>query len=65
MIGKDVLPEKDLLEKVTSMKRFEYPPLGKELKAQTDVAKKFYKKLDNTFEFHEIIFKRKTNTWKL
>ena len=27
--GKDVLPEKDLLEKVATMKRLEYLPLGK------------------------------------
>ena len=31
--GKDVLPEKALLEKVATIKRFEYSPLGKELKA--------------------------------
>ena len=36
LTGKDVLPEKDLLEKATTMKRFEYSLLGKELKAQTD-----------------------------
>ena len=36
---KDVLPEKDLLEKAAAMKRFEYSSLGKELKAQTDIAK--------------------------
>ena len=35
MTGKDVLPEKDLLEKAVIKKRFEYSPLGKELKGQT------------------------------
>ena len=30
--AKDVLPEKDLLEKAAIMKRFEYLPLGKEFK---------------------------------
>ena len=40
MTGKDVLPEKDLLEKVATMKRLGYSPLGKELKVQTDIAKK-------------------------
>ena len=40
LTGKDVLPETDLLEKAATMKRFEYLPLGKELKAQTDIAKK-------------------------
>ena len=32
LTGKGVLPEKDLLEKATTMKRFECFPLGKELK---------------------------------
>ena len=40
MNDKDILPEKDLLEKAATMNRFEYSPLGKELKAQTDIAKK-------------------------
>ena len=44
MTGKDVLPEKDLLEKASTMKRFEYSPLGKEIKTQTDMAKKQYGK---------------------
>ena len=39
MTSKDVLPEKDLLEKAASTKRFEYSPLSKELKAQTDIEK--------------------------
>ena len=39
LTGKDVLPEKDLLEKAATMKRFEYSPLCKELKSQTDIAK--------------------------
>ena len=29
LTGKDLLPEKDLLEKTTLIKRFEYSPLGK------------------------------------
>ena len=37
--GKDVLLEKDLPEKVTTIKRFEYLPLDSELKNQTDIAK--------------------------
>ena len=36
------------------MKRFENLPLGKESKAQTDIAKKQYQKLENTYEFHRI-----------
>ena len=39
------------------MKTFEYSPLGKELKAQTNIAKKQYQKLNNTFEFDKIIEK--------
>ena len=49
LIGKDVLPEKNLLEKATTMKRFEYYLLGTELKAKTDIAKKQYQGLDNAF----------------
>ena len=32
LTGKDVLPEKDLLEKAATIKRFEFVPLGSELK---------------------------------
>ena len=42
LTSKDVSPEKSLLEKAATTKRFEYSPLGKELKAQTDIAKKQY-----------------------
>ena len=47
MTGKDVLPEKDSLEKAAELKIFEYFPLGKESKAETDTAKKQYQKLDH------------------
>ena len=41
LTGKDVLSEKDLLEKaVAALKRFEYLPLGKELKNQSSVTEK-------------------------
>ena len=40
MTGKDVLPEKDLPEKAVAMKRLKYSLLGKEPKADTDIAKK-------------------------
>ena len=46
--GKYVLPEKDFLENAANMKVFEHSPLDKELKAQTDISKKQYQKLDNT-----------------
>ena len=57
LTGKDVLPEKELLEKAAKMKKLEYSSLGKKLKARTDIAKKQYQKLDNTFEFDKIIKK--------
>ena len=41
------------------MKRFEYSPLGKELKVQTDIAKRQYQKLDNTYRFDKILNKEK------
>ena len=59
MTDNDVLPGKDLLEKATTIKRFEYSPLEKELNAQTDIAKKHYQKLNNTFEFDKSIKKGK------
>ena len=40
--------KKNLPEKTAELKWFEYSLLGKELKAQTDIAKKQYKKLDDT-----------------
>ena len=54
LTGKDVIPEIYLLEKAATMKRFEYSLLGKEMKAQTDIANKQYRKLDNTYEFDRI-----------
>ena len=42
LIGKAVLTKKDLLEKVAAIKIYEYSPLDKELKSQTDIAKKQY-----------------------
>ena len=54
LTGKVVLPEKDLLEKAATMKRFEYLLLGSELKKQTDIAEKQYKTWDTTYEFDRI-----------
>ena len=39
LTGKDVLPEKDLLEKAATIKYFEYSLLDSQLKKQTDIAK--------------------------
>ena len=50
MTRKGVLPEKDLLEKAATMRRFEYSPVELELKVQTNVAEKRYQKLNNIFE---------------
>ena len=49
LTGKNVLPGKYLLEKAAAIKRFEYSPLGKELKKKTVVAEKQYQKFDNVF----------------
>ena len=42
MTGKDVLP--DIREKIATMKRLEYSPLGKELENQTSVVEKQYQR---------------------
>ena len=47
---KYVLPKKNLLEKAAAINRFEYSPLGKELKRQASVAEKQYQKFDSAFE---------------
>ena len=59
MTGNNVLPETDLLEKAATRQTFEYSLLDKELKAQIDIEKKQYQKLDNPYEFNEIIKKEK------
>ena len=63
LTGKGILSEKELLEKSAELKRFEYSSLGKEMKAQIDIARKNYQKLDNTFEFDEI-FKKEEPIFK-
>ena len=61
LTGKDVLPEKDLLEKAASIKRFEYSPLGKELKKQTSVAEKQYQEFESNKK-EKKIKRRRTNS---
>ena len=61
LTGKDVLPEKGLLEKVSTIKRFEYLLLDKELKAQTGIAKKQYQELDKAFISYTLIKMYKSN----
>ena len=53
MTGRDVLPEKDLLGKAAALKRFEYSPLGKELKKETSVAEKHFQIFDKIFNYDE------------
>ena len=49
--GKDVLFEKDLLERSSTIKRFEYSLLGKELNVQTDIEQ--YQLLNKFFKSDE------------
>ena len=55
----DVLPEEELLQKAATIKRFEYSPLGIQLKIQTDIVKKKkqYERLDKVYKFNETIIK--------
>ena len=61
---KHVLPEKDLSKKAATIKRFEYPLLGSELKKQTNIEEKHCKRLDNTYELEKIIKKEKIRVKK-
>ena len=49
LTGKDVLAEKDLLQKAGALKRFEYSPLAKEWKAQTSAAEKIISTIRQSF----------------
>ena len=49
LTGKDVLPEKNFLEKAATKKGFEYSLLGKELEKQISVAEKQYQSFDRIF----------------
>ena len=58
LTSKDVLLEKYLLEKAVTIKRFEYSPLGSELKKQTDIAKKSIKNWTSEFKRFMNLIKR-------
>ena len=58
LTSKDVLLEKYLLEKAVTIKRFEYSPLGSELKKQTDIAKKSIKSWTSEFKRFMNLIKR-------
>ena len=47
-----------MLEKSATMKRFEYLPLHKELKAETNIAMKQYQTLDKIYGTDETISKK-------
>ena len=47
LTGEDVLPEKDLLKKDATIRRFEYSPLGSILKKHTGIANDQYKLLQD------------------
>ena len=49
MTDKDVLQEKDLLEKVAAVQIFEYSQLGKELENQASAAENHYQKTRQCF----------------
>ena len=49
LTGEEVLPEKGLLEKAATIKRFEYPSLGSELQKQTDIVENQHQGLDKVF----------------
>ena len=53
MTDKDVFQQKDLLQKAAAIKRFEYPPLGSELKKRTSVAEKQCQGLNKLFTSSE------------
>ena len=55
MTGKEVLLEKELLEKAAAVKRFKYFLFRKELRRQTSVSEKHfqYQKFGNAFEFNK------------
>ena len=55
LTSEDVLPEKELLEKVAEGKPFEYSPFGKAFERQTDIIKKWT----------EFIKKKEGNRYKL
>ena len=50
LIGKDILPKENFIQKVAGIKRFEYDLLGKELKKEISVAERHYQKLHNDLE---------------
>ena len=54
MTAEDVLPL--LLEKASTIKRYEYFPLESELKKQNDISKQQYQELDKIYNIEEKIW---------
>ena len=61
LINEDILVEEELLEKATTTKRFEYSPLGCELRKQTISAKDQYQALDKAYGFSKTVKKSKNS----
>ena len=53
LTGKDVLQEKDLLEKAATMKKCNYSSLSKELKKETSIVEKHYQSFEKVFNHDE------------
>ena len=51
LIGEDVLSKRGIFKKTATIKRFEYSPLGRELKKQTDIVVKQHQGLNKVYEF--------------
>ena len=60
MTVKYVLPEKNLIEKATEIKQFEYSPFGNKLKKQTSIAEKQYQELYKVYKHDKRIVIKKT-----
>ena len=58
MTDKDVLPENDMLEKATALKRFDYSPLGEAFEKQTNFIKKQTKVINkNNYKINNLLKK--------
>ena len=58
MTDKDVLPENDMLEKATALKRFDYSPLGESFEKQTNFIKKQTKVINkNNYKINNLLKK--------
>ena len=49
LTGENILPRKELLGQAATIKRFEYSPVGSELKKQASIGKYHYQRLDKKY----------------